>query len=360
MHFFASNAIFIAIALATLLAACMLYYLYTLKQLQKNNLWKFAIDATGDGVWDWDIKKNITTFSNTCKTMLGFNESEITTDTDYWENHIHPDDVKSMEKALHHYLDGKTEQYTHEHRVMCKNNQYKWVLSRGIIVKRDQYGNPLRMVGTHTDITERKDLEKTLANLAHFDPLTGLPNRTLLNDRLKLAMAYAKREKKMLAVMFVDLDQFNEVNDFYGRKIGDKVLKKIAQRLLTCVRESDTVARIDGDEFIILLPLIESEEDVVAVANKIVASVKKPIEIVKPSDISQPVKVMQKSLVVTTSIGVAIYPEHGNDEKLLIINADFAMYQAKHKGKNQVRLYDKALAKQKTDTLIHHQTTNRP
>ncbi|MDD2834060.1 MAG: sensor domain-containing diguanylate cyclase [Methylotenera sp.] len=327
----------------------MFCYLHSQKQQQKNNLWKFAIDATGDGVWDWDIKKNNVYFSDSYKTMLGFNEHEVPTDMDKWKNSIHPDDLKSMEKALDHYLEGKADQYIHEHKVMCKNNQYKWVLSRGTIVKRDQYGNPLRMVGTHTDITERKDLEKTLANLAHFDPLTSLPNRTLLNDRLKLALAYAKREKKMLAVMFVDLDQFKEINDFYGHKIGDKVLKKISQRLLACVRESDTVARIGGDEFIILLPMIESEDDVVAVANKIVASVKKPIEIVKPGDISQPVKVMQKNLAVTSSIGIAIYPKHGKDEKLLIINADLAMYQAKHKGKNQARLYDKAHAKLSAD-----------
>lgn len=146
--------------------------------------------------------------------------------------------------------------------------------------------------------------------------------------------------------MFVDLDHFKEINDFYGHKIGDKVLKKISQRLVSCVRESDTVARIGGDEFIVLLPIVESQLDAVMVANKIVRTVVKPIEIVKPSETFQPVRVIQKSLNVSTSIGISVYPMHGRDEKLLVINADLAMYQAKNNGKNQAKVFDATFAEQ--------------
>ena len=209
---------------------------YTIKLKKSEELWKFALEGAGDGVWDWDIQKNIAHFSSRYQEMFGFTHDEAGTDLQLWDNRIHPDDLTSMKEAVNSYLTGKTEKYVHEHRIICKDKSIKWVLSRGMIVKRDDNGNPLRMVGTHADITERKLLEGKQSNLAHFDALTNLPNRKLFNDRLKLAIANAKREKKMLAVMFVDLDLFKEINDLHGHKIGDMVLKKIAQRLNACVQ----------------------------------------------------------------------------------------------------------------------------
>jgi diguanylate cyclase (GGDEF)-like protein len=140
--------------------------------------------------------------------------------------------------------------------------------------------------------------------------------------------------------MFVDLDQFKEINDLYGHKIGDKILKKTSQRLVANVRESDTIARVGGDEFVVLLPIIDTELDALLVANKIVAALAKPIEIVKPGEPHQPVKVIPEDLQVSASVGISIYPKHGKDEKLLVINADLAMYQAKRNGKNQAQLFD--------------------
>jgi diguanylate cyclase (GGDEF)-like protein len=128
--------------------------------------------------------------------------------------------------------------------------------------------------------------------------------------------------------MFVDLDLFKEINDLYGHEVGDLVLKQVSQRLISCVRESDTVARLGGDEFIILLPMIDAEGDAILVANKIVQS------------IAQPIIAAQASLHVTASIGIAMYPQHGKDEKLLMINADMAMYQSKRNGKNQAKVFD--------------------
>lgn len=149
-----------------------------------------------DGVWDWDIPKDAAHFSDRHKEMFGFNDTEIRSNTGNWKNRIHPDDLESMNNAINDYLMGKTDKYVHEHRVTCKDNNIKWVLSRGMIVKRGKNKQPIRMVGTHTDITERKLLEQKLESLAHFDTLTNLPNRVLLGDRLKLALAQAKREKK--------------------------------------------------------------------------------------------------------------------------------------------------------------------
>jgi diguanylate cyclase (GGDEF)-like protein/PAS domain S-box-containing protein len=305
--------------------------IYYVKLKKSEELWKFALEGAGDGVWDWNIDTDVAHFSKQYKEMFGFSDHDINSSIMDWNNRIHPDDKASMNTAVRNYLSGKAEKYVHEHRVICKDKSVKWVLSRGMIVKRDQHGNPLRMVGTHTDITARKLLETRLENLAHFDALSNVPNRTLFNDRLKLAVSYAKREKMMLAVMFIDLDLFKEINDLYGHETGDIVLKKVSRQLVSCVRESDTVARMGGDEFVILLPIIDHESDVISVAEKI-------IEV-----IAQPIKVAKTNLHITCSIGIAIYPQHGKDEKLLVINADMAMYQAKKNGKNQVRFFEEAL-----------------
>lgn len=312
---------------------------YAAKLKASEQLWKFALEGAGDGVWDWDIENDKAHFSERYQEMFGFNNDDIITSVKDWNNRIHPDDAISMNEAVNDYLTGKTQKYIHEHRIICKDKSIKWVLSRGMIVKRDRSGRPLRMVGTHADITTRKLMESNLENLAHFDTLSNLPNRILLSDRLKLALAYAKREKKMLAVLFIDLDQFKEINDLYGHEAGDKVLKEVSKRLIACVRESDTVARLGGDEFVILLPIIDSTNDAIIVANKVVEAV------IKPITISQSTKHIQTEVYVSASIGVTIYPQHGKDEKLLLINADMAMYQAKKNGKNQARLFDTAMLK---------------
>ncbi len=321
--------------IAVLLILLIILVVFQVRSYRKlkasEELWKYALEGAGDGVWDWDVENDIAHLSDKYKELLGFTDEDIKTSPQDWNNRIYSVDVASVKQSMDDYWAGKTDQYTHEHRIVCKDKSIKWVLSRGKITKRDKNGRPLRMVGTHTDITARKLLENQLENLAHFDALSGLPNRVLFDDRLKLALAYAKREKKMLAVMFLDLDLFKEINDLYGHEVGDLVLKQVARRLSSCIRESDTVARLGGDEFVILLPMIDAETDAAMVANKIVES------------ISQPIIAVQTSLHVTSSIGIAIYPQHGVDEKLLMLNADMAMYQAKRNGKNQAKVFDSSM-----------------
>ena len=319
------------IALIIMLLSLIAVGFYYIKLRNSEELWKFALEGAGDGVWDLDISNDKAHFSDRYKEMLGFNNEDIDSSLKEWNNRVHPDDAASLDEAIKNYLSGKAEKYIHEHRVICKDKSIKWVLSRGMIVKRDKHGTPLRMVGTHTDITARKLLETRLENLAHFDALANVPNRTLFNDRLKLALSYAKREKKMLAVMFIDLDLFKEINDLYGHETGDIVLKKVSRQLVACVRESDTVARMGGDEFVVLLPIVDDLEDVKLVASKIVEAV------------AQPIKVAKTHLHITCSIGIAIYPQHGKDEKLLVINADMAMYQAKNSGKNQAKYFEETM-----------------
>ncbi len=177
------------------------------------------------------------------------------------------------------------------------------------------------------DITERKQAEKQMHHQAHHDALTGLPNRAMFTDRLHQAIATAKRGKTQLAVLFVDLDKFKPVNDDFGHEVGDLLLKEVAQRMKQCVRESDTVARNGGDEFTILLPATETGQDAVKVAEKILQAILQPFELAG------------HSILISSSIGIALYPEHGAEEKLLVRNADIAMYHAKNSGRSNVKLY---------------------
>ncbi len=164
-----------------------------------------------------------------------------------------------------------------------------------------------------------------------YDALTHLPNRALFNDRLKQAIAAAHRNKARLALMFIDLDKFKPVNDTYGHGVGDLLLKDVALRIQDCLRDSDTAARIGGDEFVILLPAIETQRDASKVGEKILHA------------LNQPFALAGHTLNISASIGVAVYPEHGSEEKLLVKSADIAMYHAKKNGRNNVKMYQRGL-----------------
>lgn len=192
---------------------------------------------------------------------------------------------------------------------------------------RREDGSIYALCGISTDITERKDREEHMLHMAQYDALTHLPNRALFNDRLQQAIAAAQRNKARLALMFIDLDKFKPVNDTYGHGVGDLLLKDVALRIQDCLRESDTAARIGGDEFVILLPAIETQQDARKVGEKILYA------------LNQPFTLAGHTLEISGSIGVAVYPEHGKDEKLLVKSADIAMYHAKKNGRNNVKIY---------------------
>lgn len=179
---------------------------------------------------------------------------------------------------------------------------------------------------------ERKQAELSLQHSAGHDPLTDLPNRELFHDRLQSALRLAERNKTPLTLLYLDLDRFKQINDTLGHHIGDLLLQEAARRLCKCVRRSDTVGRIGGDEFLVLLNNIKLPEHALLVAEKICA------------DLNQPFDLAGQWLHITPSIGIARYPEHGNDYKRLILFADEAMYDAKKNGGNQVRMSTRGMA----------------
>jgi diguanylate cyclase (GGDEF)-like protein/PAS domain S-box-containing protein len=222
---------------------------------------------------------------------------------------------------------GKGEQVTNrliELHIPASQIKTKWVLASYVLV---EYQNESDVLGWFYDISDRKKMEEQVQHLAHYDALTDLPNRTLFSDRLHQALAIAKRDQSHLAVMFIDLDKFKPVNDTLGHDVGDLLLKSVAQRVQDCLRESDTVARIGGDEFIVLLPFIDTEQDALRVAEKIRFS------------LNQPFVLADHQLEISSSIGISIYPEHGTEERQLIKNADVAMYFAKSDGRDNVKAF---------------------
>ncbi|MFZ5586362.1 MAG: bifunctional diguanylate cyclase/phosphodiesterase [Thermodesulfobacteriota bacterium] len=200
-----------------------------------------------------------------------------------------------------------------------------------INVIKDSQGQTTHYVALFHDITEIKRSEEKIKHQAYHDALTGLPNRQLFNDRLEVALARARRNRTQVAVMFLDLDHFKTINDSLGHAVGDLLLQGVAQRLSEAVRQEDTVSRLGGDEFIMILPDVDDADDAVAVAGRIIESLEKPFTL------------RGHDLYITSSVGITIFPNDGGDLETLVKNADMAMYLAKEEGRNTFRLFTPAM-----------------
>jgi len=407
--------------------------------------WKFALEGAGEGVWDWDVPGRRVLFSARWKEMLGYAESEIGSDLEEWEKRLHPDDKARVMADLQAYFEGKTSTYVNEHRLLCKDGNWKWVLDRGMIVSRLPDGQPLRMIGTHadigarkqaeeslqlaamvyqhsseamaiadadniivsvnpaftqttgyepdevigqdpkllksgrhnqafyeamwqeikatghwqgeiwnrhkngaayaayltintifdadglvsrrvalfSDITQKKESEELIWRHANFDALTQLPNRRMLLDRLKQAIKTSHRTGMSLALLFLDLDEFKDVNDTLGHDMGDILLKEAAQRMCSCVRGTDTVARLGGDEFTIVLCELADTGSVERVAQEILQK------------LAAPFLLGAEVAYISASIGITLYPTDATEIEDLFRNADQAMYATKALGRNR-------------------------
>jgi diguanylate cyclase (GGDEF)-like protein len=261
---------------------------------------------------------------------------------------VHPDDLARTMTEVQAHLDGQTPLYLNEHRVCCKDGNWKWILDRGLVVSRDAKGKPLRVIGTHTDINERHQadaqrnaLQEQIRQLAFVDPLTQLPNRRLLDDRLGQAMTASKRNGQYGALMFLDLDNFKTVNDTHGHDVGDLLLAEVARRLTDSVRGADSVARLGGDEFVVLLSELDADltistEQASAVAEKIRAALAAPY-LLTVMRTNEPVITVEHHC--SASIGVAMFVNHEESQIDLMKWADLAMYLAKDAGRNKIVFY---------------------
>jgi len=293
--------------------------------------WKLALESTGDGVWDWHIASGREFFSKRLVEMYGFTEDELADRPEELDQRTHPDDVADMQRDRQAHFDGLTPTYSNEHRVQCKDGRWKWVHTRGMVISRDANGAPTRMIGTHTDITDRKNAEAQVRQHAYFDPLTGLPNRRMLRDRLEQEIKRSRRDSLQLAILFIDLDHFKEVNDTLGHDNGDLLLVEAARRLRQCVRECDTVARMGGDEFTVLLTELTPDAGLERLLHKLLQTM------------AQVFQLGQEQVFVSASVGVTLYPADGTEVETLYKNADQALYVAKGAGRNRFSFFTPAL-----------------
>ena len=430
--------------------------------------WKFAIEGVGDGVWDRNIQTGEEMYSTGWKTMLGYAEDDILPHNHEWVSRIHPEDRALVIAGDQAYLAGTSDSCRMEFRQRCKDGSYKWILSRGVIVNRDASGAPLRMIGTHTDITERrkqeealrlaanvfshalegimitaldgsvvevnqafteitgysraevlgrnprflasgrqghafydamwrelkesgtwvgenwnrrksgeiyvqsqkistthdenghalhyvsvfsditvaKNNEQKLEQLARYDNLTKLPNRTLLAELMGQALHQTRRRAQHLAVAFIDLDGFKAVNDNHGHEAGDQLLITLAERMKAALREGDILARLGGDEFVAVLLDLADVDASAPMLNRLLAAAAKPFHY-GPAQ-----------LQVSASLGVTFYPQAPDqtpelEPEQLLRQADQAMYKAKQAGKNCFHVFD---AKQERSVRAHHES----
>ncbi|MBV5278047.1 MAG: diguanylate cyclase [Campylobacteraceae bacterium] len=425
--------------------------------------WRFAVEGSGEGIWDWNLQTNTYHCSKRWKEMFGYGDDETLPTHAEWLNLIHPNDRENAEKILQAYFDGSLDHYRVEYRLRKKDNSYQWILSRGIVASRNKDNSPLRMLGTHTDIskrkqseemlrklftaveqsstsviitdidaqveyvnprfseitgysadeivrqnprilqsglmpqeiysdmwkqlasgltwkgelynkrkngehyweeahiapvkneegiathyvavktdiTKRKNMEDQVQHMAFFDCLTKLPNRRLLGDRLALSMASSKRTGCYSALMFLDLDNFKSLNDTYGHGIGDLLLIEVAERLKSCVREIDTVARFGGDEFIVILnDLNKDKMQSISQAKNIAEKIRSLLS--KPYLLSIPKEGFADSTIsyhCTASVGIVVWLGYEATRDDILKWADDTMYKAKENGRNQILFY---------------------
>jgi diguanylate cyclase (GGDEF)-like protein/PAS domain S-box-containing protein len=290
-------------------------------KLMKTRL-SIALQATQIAIWDWDIRHDRWYASREYYTVLGYAPESKLGDRQIWLERVHPDDRARVRAAIEAALSGAPHLYEYEARLRSSDGVYRWMSVRGKTVQRDREGRAVRMLGVRMDITDRKHAEERIRRLAHYDTLTGLPNRTLLNERMSKNIALAESERQSLAVLVLDIDKFKNVNDTFGQTIGDALLVEIGKRIHSLAREDDTVARVSGDTFVMVL-LGAKTTQATRMAQRLL------------DILSAPFRIRELELVVTPTIGVAMFPAHGTDFDALIKSADTAMHRAKHAGRNQ-------------------------
>jgi diguanylate cyclase (GGDEF)-like protein/PAS domain S-box-containing protein len=278
-----------------------------------------AVRGANDGIWDWDLVNDAVYYGPRWKEILGHSDAEIGRSPREWFDRVAAEDREQLRTAIETHTAGSSSHFDSEHRIRHADGGYRWVFTRGVAV-RDADGIATRIAGSMSDITDRKTAEERLRYDARHDSLTGLPNRDLFLDHLELSLSRGKRDPHYLcAVLFLDLNRFKRINDVFSHATGDQALIALARRLRAAMREGDTVARIGGDEFTILLHDIESVDAAVEVAKRIQRTVRRSFS------------TEGRELVVTASIGIAV-SEPRSEASEMMRNADIAMYEAKVEG----------------------------
>jgi diguanylate cyclase (GGDEF)-like protein/PAS domain S-box-containing protein len=322
---------------------------------RKRTEYRYTLAAQGanDGLWDWDVETGRVYYSPRWKAMLGYDEGEIGDGLGEWLDRVHIDDLPRLRADIDAHLRHDKENLSCEFRIRHRDGHFRWVLCRGIAVK-DPERATLRAAGSLTNITDRKLAEEQLHFEATHDSLTGLANRNLLADRLTHSLARSNRDpENRFALLFIDLDEFKVINDSLGHQVGDRLLIEVARRLSACARKVDTiaripgdhVARIGGDEFVMLLEDLASPEDALRVAERIHGA------------LAEPFSLGGHDLVARGSIGIATSDASYSRPDEVLRDADIALYQAKQAGKSCTCMFDpqmheRAMTRWSTETEL--------
>jgi diguanylate cyclase (GGDEF)-like protein/PAS domain S-box-containing protein len=293
---------------------------------------RLILQGSNDAPWDWNLVTNELYYPPRWWQMIGREENELPPDAWLWLRLTHPDDQRPVREFFEQVLASHKQSYEIEVRLRHKDGHYVPVLSRGFIL-RDEHGKAVRVSGTNTDLTERKEAERHIHQLAYFDYLTGLPNRRFLTEELHKLLSRSTRSGEIGAVLFIDLDNFKMLNDTLGHDVGDMLLREAAYRLRHAVREGDYVARLGGDEFVIVLDNLGNDVAVAAAEADVVGH---KVLAVCAENYALPARPYRS----TASVGIALFGRDTDSVDVLLRQADLAMYQAKAAGRNMLRFFD--------------------
>ncbi len=315
---------------------------------EREALLSLTLSAASLGLWDWNLATGTVAGDARWRELHGLPDTQGTAAADgvHWTSGMAPGDIDTVTQELERHLAGPDSHFdatwhvalpsspstsrTHAARGGDPGANGRWVRHLGKVVDHDARGRPRRMLGVAMDVTSQRVQEDLLHRLAHFDALTGLPNRVQLASRLEQAMAGAQQDGRLLGVAYLDLDGFKPVNDRLGHSAGDRLLVIVAGRLLRALRPVDCVARLGGDEFVILLPGLRTRTEAEELLHRLM------------DNLSAPYTLGTEHATVTASVGYTLYPEDGADADALLRHADHAMYGAKQGGRNRVQAFDAA------------------
>jgi diguanylate cyclase (GGDEF)-like protein/PAS domain S-box-containing protein len=294
----------------------------TLRQSEEK--YRTILENIQEGYFEFDLAGNLTFFNDSTCLILGYSKEELAGMN--YQQFTNTETSKKVFQTFNKVYNTGEPTKGFDWQIIRKDGTKRYI-EASVALQKDSSDKPTGFRGIVRDVTERKQIEQQINHMATHDVLTGLPNRMLFIDRLEVALAQSKRNKHKLAVMMLDLDNFKNVNDTLGHMVGDQLLKEVGYRLSGLVRQSDTVARLGGDEFMILLSDIERMEDSVGIAEIVLKA------------FQQPFVCGNHKLTSSTSIGIAIYPDDGEDIDSLLRNSDIAMYSVKTQGRNNYKFF---------------------